>query len=208
MGIHSTFIVKQNLNYFPMQVLHSILLARFPRHPAGHWVVMKAKISGINIFIMAYAWSNKGISYMVSSSGTTVRHETDYRSSFSDGFGNTDSKALPRPAVAHFLYEFLPLIDEHNKTRQSNLALERKWPTKCCWFQLMTTFIGIAVVDLQRWDRNMRGKNQDSARSLSRIFEKDKAPIMNSDIIEMADLIAKCLRSETMHFRKTPQPTA
>ena len=75
---------------------------------------------------MAYAWSNKGISYMVSSSGKTVRHKTDYRSSFTDGFGKTNLKALPRPAIAHFLYAFLPLITEHNKARQSALALERK----------------------------------------------------------------------------------
>ena len=46
-GIHSTFIVKQNLNYCPKQVLYSILLARHKTRPAGHWVVMKA-----NIFLM------------------------------------------------------------------------------------------------------------------------------------------------------------
>ena len=56
----------------------------------------------------------------------------------------------------NFLYEFLSLIGEYNKARQSMLALEMKWPMKCCWFQLMTTFIDMAVVDIQRWDCNMR----------------------------------------------------
>ncbi len=53
-------------------------------------------------------------------------------------------------------YEFLPLIDEHNKAQQNLLALELKWPTQCCWFRLMMTFIGMAVGDVQRWDQNRR----------------------------------------------------
>ncbi len=54
-GIHSTFIVKQNLNYCPTQVF-SILLARHKTRPAGHWVVMKANISDVDLFIMVYAY--------------------------------------------------------------------------------------------------------------------------------------------------------
>ena len=59
LGIYSTFIVKQNLNYFPMQVLHAILVARYSKRPAGHWVTMKATISGVDLYVMAYAWSQK-----------------------------------------------------------------------------------------------------------------------------------------------------
>ncbi len=90
-----------------------------------------------------------------------MRHELDYRTSFGDGFGNISSKPLSRPSIAHFLYEFLPLIDEHNKARQSALALkDKKWPTKCCWYRLMTTFIGMAVIDIQRWDLNTQANMQ------------------------------------------------
>ena len=74
---------------------------------------------------MAYAWSNRGIAYFVSSCGSTVRHETNYTSRFEDDYGNATEKQLPRPTVAHFLFEFLPLIDEHNKARQNVLALEK-----------------------------------------------------------------------------------
>jgi hypothetical protein len=38
---------------------------------------------------------------------------------------HVQEKELPRPTVAHMLYEFLPLIDEHNKSRQNALALEK-----------------------------------------------------------------------------------
>ena len=58
--------------------------------------------------------------------------------------------------VAHMLYEFLPLIDEHNKARQNALAVEKHWLTKNCWTRILTTFLGMSVVDLQRWDLMMR----------------------------------------------------
>lgn len=77
-GIYSTFIIKQNLNYCPTQVLHSILLTRHKTRPAGHWVVMKAVISGVHLFIMVYAYSNKRVAYFVSTLGTTVRHSILY----------------------------------------------------------------------------------------------------------------------------------
>ncbi len=62
-GIYSTFIVKQNLNYGLTRVLYSVLLARYKTRPAGHWVVMKSVISGIDIFILVYAYSNKHDAY-------------------------------------------------------------------------------------------------------------------------------------------------
>jgi hypothetical protein len=53
-----------------------------------------------------------------------------YESKFEDEFGNILSKFLPHPQFSHFLYEYLPLIYEHNKQIQLVLGLERKWPTK------------------------------------------------------------------------------
>ena len=102
---------------------------------------------------MAYAWSNRGVSYIVSLCGTMIPHEKLYTSRFEDDYGNVTEKELPCPTVAHVLYEFLPLIDEHNKSRQNVLALERQWLTKNCWFRLLATFIGMSLVDLHRWDR-------------------------------------------------------
>ena len=169
--------------------------------------MMKATISGVDLFLMAYAWSQKGIAYILSTCGTTVRHSIDYRSKFPDGFGNTDSRSYPRPSVAHFLYEFLPLIDEHNKARQNLLALEMKWPTKCCWFRLMTTFIGMAVVDVQRWDRNKR-KQLPAIPSLPD-EDGDYEEVDNLGAVHVyADLIAKKLRDKMWAYRVGSQPTA
>jgi hypothetical protein len=167
---------------------------------------MKATIGGVDLFIMAYAWSQKGISYFVSTCGTTVRHSTDYQSKFPDGFGNTDARSYPRPSIAHMVYEFLPLIDEHNKARQNLLALELKWLTKCCWFRLRTTFIGMAVVDVQRWDRNRRRHLPLYPTPPDEVGEYEEDP--TGSIRVYADLIAKKLLDPLWTYRPGTQPSA
>ena len=201
--IFSTFVVKQNLQYFPMQVLKAVLLARYPTRPAGHWVVMKAVISGVEVFALMYAWSNNGIAYFISSCGKTIRHECMYKSSYEDMFGNVESKEHPRPAILHMVYDFLPLIDEHNKARQNILALERCWLTKDCWFRLDTTFLGMAVVDMQRWDRSQR-YGIDYCPS-TQIFRDDDDNVEDDIAVKrMANLIAKGLLSPELKFRRSP----
>ena len=50
LGVSSIF--EQNLQYFPMQVLHVILLAHHPKRPACHWVMMKATIEEVDHLFM------------------------------------------------------------------------------------------------------------------------------------------------------------
>ena len=77
-------------------------------------------------------------------------------SHYEDDFGNVVHKAINRPAICHFLYEYLPLIDEHNKQRQNLLNLERCWCTKDPWMRLLTTTLGMCIVDMHRWYRNKK----------------------------------------------------
>jgi hypothetical protein len=51
---------------------------------------------------------------MVSTCGKTVIHKELNISWFVDEYGQVQENELPRPAVAH-LYDFVPLIDDHNK---------------------------------------------------------------------------------------------
>jgi hypothetical protein len=155
LGLYSTFIIKQNVQYFPMKVLHAILVVRHSLQPAGHWVIMQANVSGVELYVMAYVWSSKGMAYMVSSCGKTVRHEQSYLSCFDDEYGHVQEKELPQPSIAHILYVFLPLIAEHKEARQNALVLEKVWLMKNCWVRLITTLLGMAVVDVQCWDRWM-----------------------------------------------------
>jgi hypothetical protein len=144
-----------------MEALHAVLKARFQDRPAGHWVVFHGVISGVKVMAIAYAWSQRGVSYKISTCGSTETHHIKYRSTFEDDFGNIDYREINRPKVSHFLYDYLPLIDEHNKQRQNLLNLERCWCTKDCWFPLLTTLLGMCVVDMHRWHRNKRHVDLD-----------------------------------------------
>jgi hypothetical protein len=131
-------------------------------------------------------WSSKGVAQA-------------YLSRYEDEYGIVQQKELPRPAVAHFLYDFLPLIDEHNKARQSALALEKKWLTKCSWTRILTTLLGMAIVDLQRWDRRKQHHNNlravDFAPMDKEAGDNDEILVDDFDIRRLCNLISKPLRS-------------
>jgi hypothetical protein len=44
-GVHSTWIIKQNQQWFPMKPLFAVLKANYKNKPAGHWVTFKSTIS-------------------------------------------------------------------------------------------------------------------------------------------------------------------
>jgi len=69
-AVHLTWIIKQNQQFFPMKPLYAVLIARFKDRPDSHWVVFQTKISG-PLIAMAYAWSQRGVSYMLSMCGST-----------------------------------------------------------------------------------------------------------------------------------------
>ncbi len=150
LGVYSTFVVKQNVDYFPMIPLCSVLKARYGDRPAGHWVVFCTELSGVKVLAIAYAWSQTSIAYFVSTCGSTQPSETCYETHFEDEYGVITTKQIARPHVLEWVYDYLPLIDEHNKQRQNILGLEKKWPTKNCWFRLLVTLVGMSVVDLHR----------------------------------------------------------
>ncbi len=105
MNVYSTFIIKQNLQYCPVQVIQRIMKARYrDGHLAGRHAVMKATISGVEMFLLAYAWSNKQVAYIISSCGTTVPHEIPYRTHLMDDYGNVTFKELLQPSIAHFYF--------------------------------------------------------------------------------------------------------
>ena len=89
-------------------------------------------------------------------------HKHTYCSNYEDPYGNKNYKEFKRPSIAHFLFEFLPLIDEHNKVCMKILSIERNWHTKNFWFRLLKTMLGCSIVDLHRWDRNKRHVNDEN----------------------------------------------
>ena len=64
--------------------------------------------------------------------------------------------------MAHFLYEYAPIIDEHNKQRHSLLALEKIWKLKDPWFRQITTSLVMTTVDMHwiYWYRRLNIKKR------------------------------------------------
>jgi hypothetical protein len=184
LNVHSTFVVKNNKHLYPMEVLHRILSSRHGDKPAGHWVVMTTTIQDVSLVAVAYAWSQKGVSFFISTCGSTEISPVKYESKYEDNWGMTAMKLINRPELCHFLYEYLPLIDEHNKQRQNLLALETSWLTKDPWFRLVCTLVGQSVVDMHRYHRHVR----------IMVKEEPRAIVDRMQVLKYSDLICGSLR--------------
>jgi len=54
-GVHSSWIIRQNQQWFPMKPLYAILKACYKGCPEGHWVTFQGTISEVEMIAMAYA---------------------------------------------------------------------------------------------------------------------------------------------------------
>jgi hypothetical protein len=171
-----------------MRALTAVLKARHGDHPAGHWVVMRTEIAEVKLFAVAYAWSQKGVSYFLSTCGKTSPAAKMYTTNYEDEFGYTQIRRINRPDIAHFLYDLLPVIDEHNKQRQSILNLEKCWPTRDCWFRLIVTLTGMCVVDFHRLYKNI--KSEDASG-------RNKTEIDALEVGRFSDLLCNSLRKRS-----------
>ena len=104
-----------------MRVIHSLLKARYGDKPSGHWVVLQAQIRGVKILAIGYVWSHTSVSYFVLTWGSTCPADISYEAHYEDDFGNVTEWKIPQPHLLEWVYNYLPLIDEHNKQRQSLL---------------------------------------------------------------------------------------
>jgi len=93
-GVHFSWIIKQNQSWFPKKALLKLLKAWFKERPAGHWVVFKTTIAEVTLFSMAYAWSLKGFSFLLSTCGLTEPSANMHRSYFQDDFGTVSYKEI------------------------------------------------------------------------------------------------------------------
>ena len=64
-----------------------------------------------------------------------------------DEYGNASKVKYPRPVIAEIYQESAGVIDYHNRVRQGQLALEKKWITTRWDFRIFTTIFGICVTD-------------------------------------------------------------
>jgi hypothetical protein len=98
LGVHSMMIIKGHAHLFPMSVLHAVLQARHSSRPAGHWVMMKTKIAGVDLLAIVYAWSQRDCLYFISKCGSTESIPIKCKSKFEDDRGTR--------SIGQILYTF------------------------------------------------------------------------------------------------------
>jgi hypothetical protein len=88
-----------------------------------------------------------------------------------------------------------------DSVRQGILGLEDCWPTKNPWFRLVTTVIGMCVVDLHRYDRNIRS----GGAAFDWLSSDDEQPEFLK-VRSMANLIGRGLRKPEMRYYNNSNP--
>lgn len=90
---------------------------------------MSTEVAGVKVLAVAYALSARGVSYMISTNGSTKAGKDPYVSFFEDDYGMVATVEIPEPELCSNFYKMLPLIDEHNRQRQHFLDVAGRWPT-------------------------------------------------------------------------------
>eukprot|EP00957_Ditylum_brightwellii_P139478 10630171-Ditylum_brightwellii.AAC.1 len=103
---------------------------------------------------------------------------------FRDEHGCVGWKDIPRLEFVDYLFEFLPLIEVHNKQCQNILNLERCWPTRINWFPLLTSTTGVSAADFHRLYLN-----EDKRGSL---------PFQEYGIRKFSDMICHSLAAKSL----------
>ena len=71
-----------------------------------------------------------------------------FLSKYHDQFNNVDIRPVARPLVMSKKNSAVNEVESHNKSRQSDLALEKWWVTQFVWLRLCTTVsMGINITD-------------------------------------------------------------
>ena len=107
------------------------------------------------------------------------------------------------------LFEFLPLIDKHNKACQNALALEKCWLAKNCRVQLLTIFLCMAIIDLLWWDRRQSFGHVWDLEFTGDFYDNtDHDFVYDFDVRTMAKFIRKPLSVGLLKYWAGPQTSA
>ncbi len=105
---------------------------------------MTARDNGVDL--IALGWNNSRIYTFISTMGTTLPAEPA-KVHRHDPFHNITTIPISRPKIIEIYQEAAGVIDQHNKIRQRNLGLEKRWVTMRWDFRIITSIFGIVEVD-------------------------------------------------------------
>ena len=185
-GFEGVVQVKQNTGFYPKPFIEKAL----KNAPGGVSIVLKGTAPNEQTLIaIGYRYSAKKTLFfcMTANAGSTKPGEP-YEMKYTDSFGNVCTRKVERPDVLSKFFKDSNKLDAHNHARQDCLGLEKDWVTQDCYFRLVTTLIGINVVDTWKLAEyhhiiNWSGNNPISLQHF--------AGILGRQLIAMAPIIAR-----------------
>lgn len=143
-GCNLVCIIKTNHNRFPKKYIEE----EMKDWPAGSHLVLHSKIDGVDLVAVGYKYSKrKVVSFLANKRAANLQPGKPYLAKWKDAHGNTVSRFIPRPAMVADYFRDSNKIDAHNQVRQFELRLEKLWVSRCGFFRINTTLIGMVVVD-------------------------------------------------------------
>mmetsp|Transcript_1406 Transcript_1406/g.2559 ORF Transcript_1406/g.2559 Transcript_1406/m.2559 type:complete len:267 (-) Transcript_1406:216-1016(-) len=119
--------------------------------PGGSHLVLKTTLHGVVLFAIGYKYCKSKILMFIMTEGAGHTEPGDpYIVKWVDDNSNQMQRRIPRPDVLSFYFSHSNIVDVHNQQRQKELRLEKCWVTQDGYFRIITTLIGITIVDAWR----------------------------------------------------------
>jgi hypothetical protein len=116
--------------------------------PRGDTVVYTATVDGVSLNAVGWKCGKvKTVQTFITTCGTSTTANTMAHCDSQDVYGNLLTEHFKRPVIAELYASAAGSIDWHNRSRQGELALEKRWVTQKWTLRVMTTVIAICVTD-------------------------------------------------------------
>lgn len=167
MGLRFIGVVKTANRRFPMKYLGALEV-----HGRGKWKSMIHRSESDGCDLAAVLWVDRDRRYFIASAGCTLPGTTIYRDRFRK-VGNTSIRVVTEteiPQIAETYYEAASQIDRHNRCRQSDLNLEKKFQVKEWSTRVNTSLLAMCIVDSWLLYKSSRGEG--SVMPPNKFYEK------------------------------------
>ncbi|AYV87237.1 MAG: bifunctional aspartate aminotransferase [Sylvanvirus sp.] len=143
-GLHFSGLVKTAHREFPTKYFNSLNIG-VRSGDSRYLTTTKNEFP-----LIATAWWDKKVKFFISTAGTNGIAQPHRRVRYrllDDGSSQRIEKTTKISATPHEYFSFAQKVDVHNHRRQGILAMERKIPTRNWAFRLVSTLLGMIMVD-------------------------------------------------------------
>ena len=114
--------------------------------------------------------SRKVLSFVATVGAGSTTLDIPYLSNYQDKFSNVSIRPVARPLIMFKFFGSVYEVDSHNKSRQSDHALDNFWVTQCGWIRLCTT-VAMGMTITNCWKLFFCGVKRDHYEKFINIRE-------------------------------------